>query len=181
MFRRDFSTKIVICNAGQNAVFFTHMTSARTFAEKLLKKADVTIDGSRPQDITVHDERLFNRVMRYGSIGLGEAYMDGWWDANSLDVFIHRVMTAHLDTAIQNNFASIFTIVKAYILNLQSSKRAFKVGEHHYDLGNDLYEAMLDKRMVYTCGYWSSPSTGSGHSTRLMQKHPLRGVCVLAV
>lgn len=134
------------------------MASARTFAEKLLKKADVTIGGSRPWDITVHDERLYNRVIRYGTLGLGEAYMDGWWDANSLDVFIHKVMAAHLDKAIQINFASFSALTKAYFLNLQSSKRAFKVGEVHYDLGNDLYEAMLDSRMVYTCGYWSSPS-----------------------
>ena len=135
------------------------MTSARTFAEKLLKKADVIIGGTRPWDITIHDERLYNRVIRYGTLGMGEAYMDGWWDANALDAFVYKVLTAHLDKAIQNNFAAIFTLVKAYILNLQSGKRAFKVGEHHYDLGNGLYEAMLDKRMVYTCGYWSSPSS----------------------
>lgn len=131
------------------------MASARTFVEELLKKADVAIGGSRPQDIVVHDERLFNRVIRYGSLGLGEAYMDGWWDANALDVFIYKVFSAHLDTAIQINLASIFAVTKAFIFNLQSSNRAFKVGEAHYDLGNDLYSAMLDKRMVYTCGYWS--------------------------
>jgi cyclopropane-fatty-acyl-phospholipid synthase len=130
------------------------MASARTFVEELLKKADVTIGGDRPQDITVHDERLFNRAIRYGTLGLGEAYMDGWWDANALDVFIDTVLRARLDKAIAINFVSILTIAKAFLFNLQSSSRAFKVGEMHYDLGNDLYEAMLDKRMVYTCGYW---------------------------
>ena len=139
------------------------MTSAREFCEGLLKKADVKIGGDRPQDITVHDDRLFNRVIRYGTLGLGEAYMDGWWDANSVDAFIHKVLTARLDKDIEFNLASILTVEKAFIFNLQSSKKAFEVGEAHYDLGNDLYSAMLDKRMVYTCGYWSSPSTSSGH------------------
>lgn len=131
------------------------MASARTFVENLLREADIKIGGERPQDIVVHDERLFNRVLRYGTLGLGEAYMDGWWDANNLDEFIATVLKARLDQKIRINIAAIFTVAKAWVLNLQSSSRAFKVGEVHYDLGNDLYTAMLDKRMVYTCGYWS--------------------------
>lgn len=131
------------------------MTSARKFTEELLKKADVEIGGGRPQDIQVHDERLFNRVIRYGTLGLGEAYMDGWWDANKLDVFIDTVLRARLDKVIAVNLASVLTVAKAFLFNQQSGKNAFKVGEVHYDLGNDLYEAMLDKRMVYTCGYWA--------------------------
>lgn len=124
----------------------------------MLKKADIQIGGERPQDIIVHDEQLFNRVVRHGTLGLGEAYMDGWWDANKLDEFFYNVLSANLDKAIANNFTSFFTSAKAYILNLQSSARAFVVGQAHYDLGNDLYEVMLDKRMVYTCGYWAHAS-----------------------
>lgn len=135
------------------------MALARVLVEDLLKKADITIGGDRPQDITVHDERLFNRVIRYGSLGLGEAYMDGWWDANNIDVFIHKTLSAHVEDKIRFNVASIFAITKAFLLNLQSSSRAHTVGKVHYDLGNDLYEAMLDKRMVYTCGYWKDATT----------------------
>ena len=135
------------------------MASARAFVEDLLRKADVRIGGDRPQDITVHDERLFDRVIRHGTLGLGEAYMDGWWDANELDTFIETVLRARLDKAFELNFASVIAIAKAFILNMQSSARARKVGEVHYDLGNDLYEAMLDKRMVYTCGYWKDART----------------------
>jgi cyclopropane-fatty-acyl-phospholipid synthase len=39
-------------------------------------------------------------------------------------------------------------------MNLQSKARAYQVGEKHYDTGNQFFENMLDKRMVYTCGYW---------------------------
>ncbi|MEK7143276.1 MAG: cyclopropane fatty acyl phospholipid synthase [Patescibacteria group bacterium] len=127
---------------------------AKQFITNLLKEADIEINGPRPWDIAVHDERVFNRVIRYGTLGLGEAYIDGWWDANSIDVFIHKALTAHLDKAIQINVASVITIAKAFFFNQQSSKKAFEVGEVHYDLGNDLYSAMLDTRMVYTCGYW---------------------------
>jgi cyclopropane-fatty-acyl-phospholipid synthase len=41
------------------------------------------------------------------------------------------------------------------LTNLQSRSRAFIVGEQHYDLGNLLYQCMLDPRMTYTCGYWA--------------------------
>ncbi|MDP2665276.1 MAG: cyclopropane fatty acyl phospholipid synthase [bacterium] len=135
------------------------MSSSRIFAEELLKKADITIGGSRPQDIVVYDERIFNRVIRYGTLGLGEAYMDGWWDANELDVFFDTVMRAHLEKELTINLASVSAIAKAFIFNLQSSKRAFIVGKEHYDLGNDLYSAMLDKSMSYTCGYWKDAKT----------------------
>ncbi|OGG76492.1 cyclopropane-fatty-acyl-phospholipid synthase [Candidatus Kaiserbacteria bacterium RIFCSPLOWO2_01_FULL_55_19] len=130
------------------------MVSARVFVTELLEKADIQIGGNRPQDITVYDERFFNRVIRYGTLGLGEAYMDGWWDANALDAFINKALSAHVERGIAINLASVLTLAKAFLFNLQSRERAFTVGEVHYDLGNDLYEAMLDKRMVYTCGYW---------------------------
>ena len=135
------------------------MASAKGFVADLLKKADIEIGGTRPQDITVRDERLYNRVLRYGTLGLGEAYMDGWWDANQLDIFIATVLRAHLEKSVEINLASVGAIAKAWLVNLQSSSRAFKVGETHYDLGNDLYKAMLDKRIVYTCGYWKDATT----------------------
>ncbi|MDD3531416.1 MAG: cyclopropane fatty acyl phospholipid synthase [Candidatus Pacebacteria bacterium] len=135
------------------------MASAHELVVDLLKKADITVGGDRPQDITVYDERLYNRVIRYGTVGLGEAYMDGWWDANSLDTFIATVLQAHLEKVIEINLASVIAIAKSFIFNQQSGKNAFTVGEVHYDLGNDLYEAMLDTRMVYTCGYWAKAKT----------------------
>lgn len=135
------------------------MASTRDFFRDTLAKADVKLGGTRPQDITVHDDRLFGRVMRYGTLGLGEGYMDGWWDVPALDAFIYKVLTARLQNVIEINWASVVAIAKAFFLNLQSGTRAFRVGEVHYDLGNDLYEAMLDKRMVYTCGYWKDATT----------------------
>jgi len=85
--------------------------------------------------------------------------MDGWWDAPILDQFFYKVLGAHLDQKFHLTTAFILSVAKAHIFNLQSGSRAFVVGEEHYDLGNDLYEAMLDKRMVYTCGYWKDAKT----------------------
>jgi cyclopropane-fatty-acyl-phospholipid synthase len=49
--------------------------------------------------------------------------------------------------------------VVARVTNLQSRRRAFTIGEHHYDIGNDLYRRMLDSRMIYSCGYWRDADT----------------------
>ncbi len=135
------------------------MASARAFCEELLKRADVAIGGSRPQDIIVHDERVFSRVVRQGTLGLGEAYMERWWDANALDEFFYKVLSAHLNRAISVNPVSFLAVLRAHLFNLQSKARAFIVGKAHYDLGNDLYSAMLDTRMAYTCGYWKDAKT----------------------
>lgn len=130
------------------------MPDYRKIGQDLLDMAGVTIDGDKPYDMQVKDERVFKRVISEGSLGLGEAYMDGWWGAPKLDEFFTRVLSAELDKKIMKNKKLIFDVVLARLLNLQSKKRSLVVGKQHYDVGNDLYQRMLDKRMVYTCGYW---------------------------
>ena len=45
------------------------------------------------------------------------------------------------------------------MVNLQKPSRAFQIGRHHYDIGNDLFSRMLDRRMIYSCGYWKNATT----------------------
>ncbi|WP_018717145.1 cyclopropane fatty acyl phospholipid synthase [Arhodomonas aquaeolei] len=130
-----------------------HNDSARRMVESLLEHADVRIDGERPWDIQVHDPRVFERALTYGNLGLGEAYMDGWWDVEWLDEFFHRILASGIEDQIRPMRLALHAL-RARLLNLQTSRKAWEVGESHYDLGNDFYEAMLDRRMTYTCGYW---------------------------
>lgn len=130
------------------------MGIARQRVEDYLERAGITINGLRPWDIRVFNERFYRRVLAQGSLGLGESYVDGWWDVKRLDEFFTRIFRAQLEERIQNNLWTIHNIAKAKLLNLQSHARAFIVGKQHYDLGNDLYRLMLDRRMVYSCGYW---------------------------
>jgi cyclopropane-fatty-acyl-phospholipid synthase len=130
----------------------------RDTAERLLALAGIAVDGDRPWDIQVHDERLFARVLNEGSLGLGESYMDGWWDSERLDEFITRLLLAELDTKIRP-WKELFGILLARVVNLQRRGRAFQIGRHHYDIGNDLFVRMLDERMIYSCGYWRDAAT----------------------
>jgi cyclopropane-fatty-acyl-phospholipid synthase len=124
----------------------------------LLSFADVEIQGERPWDIQILNQKTYSRILAQGSLGLGESYMDGWWDCERLDEFFHRVLKAELDTRIKI-WADYFEIIKARLYNLQKPSRAFQIGEHHYDMGNDLYRLMLDKRLIYSCGYWKNASS----------------------
>jgi cyclopropane-fatty-acyl-phospholipid synthase len=126
--------------------------------EHLLGEADVRINGDRPWDMQLHDDRLPARLLAQGSLGLGESYMDGWWDSASLDGLLFRLLDARLDRRVRGIALALDT-VRARLFNLQSQRRSFTVGERHYDLGNDLYREMLGQRLVYSCGYWRNAAT----------------------
>lgn len=129
-----------------------HARFERRIAD-LLAEADVRIGGDRPWDIQVHDPRFHARVLGQGSLGLGESYMDGWWDAASLDGLLFHLLAARMDERV-HGAGEVFDALRARLTNLQSPRRSGDVGRRHYDLGNDLYAAMLGRRLVYSCGYW---------------------------
>jgi cyclopropane-fatty-acyl-phospholipid synthase len=80
--------------------------------------------------------------------------MDGWWECEDLEEFFCRVVRADLDHRVRP-LSELGTYMKAAFLNMQKPSRAFVIGEHHYDIGDVLYEAMLDRRMIYSCAYWN--------------------------
>lgn len=139
------------------------MTRGDTGAEALVRElfglADVAVDGPRPGDIRVHDRRFYGRLLRDASIGLGESYMDGWWDTDSLDVLVEKLLRARLQERVTGSARLRLLTAKAAVLNLQSKSRSRRSVEAHYDIGNDLYTRMLDPRMVYTCAYWKDATT----------------------
>ncbi|MCF8039490.1 MAG: cyclopropane fatty acyl phospholipid synthase [Desulfohalobiaceae bacterium] len=130
----------------------------RKKVERLLASADIQIDGNRPWDIQVHNQDLYSRLLAKGSLGLGESYQEGWWDCDRLDEFFHRILRARLNTSIRTTI-EFFEVLQSKLLNLQKPSRAFEVGQRHYDIGNNLFQHMLDKRLIYSCGYWKDAST----------------------
>jgi len=131
------------------------MKNDRKVVEGFLKEAGIIINGDNPYDIVVHNEDFYKRVIGGGSLALGESYMDGWWDCDSLDELINRSIRAMLESKVRN-WKMLPYLARAVLVNAGSRIKAFKIGETHYDIGNGLYEKMLDKRMVYTCGYWEN-------------------------
>ncbi|MGB2222038.1 cyclopropane fatty acyl phospholipid synthase [Neptunomonas sp.] len=132
---------------------------AEYWLAKQLDKAGITLNGSNPWDPQIHNRQVFLRVLSEGSIGIGESYMDGWWDCEQVDELMTRAMTAQLDETLTGRWTFIKHWLAARLMNRQSIKRAFQVGEQHYDAGNDLYTAMLDPTMAYSCGYWQEANS----------------------
>ncbi|GLQ12294.1 cyclopropane-fatty-acyl-phospholipid synthase [Devosia yakushimensis] len=137
---------------------FVMSNTAKRFVQTQLARTEVEIGGERPWDVQVHNESLYGRVLSQGTLGLGESYMDGWWDAEALDQFLFKLITANIQDNFPKDLALIGSVLKGKLLNLQRL-RVTEVGEKHYDIGNDLYAAMLDKRMIYSCGYWHNANT----------------------
>ena len=129
------------------------MPTNKEVIRSLLSEAQVTINGSSDSDIQVMNPEFYNRVLREGVLGLGESYMDGWWEVEKLDEFLYHLINASLPDKVKT-WVIVPLILKAKIFNTGKESKAFEVGEKHYDIGNSLFQKMLDKRMVYSCGYW---------------------------
>jgi cyclopropane-fatty-acyl-phospholipid synthase len=139
---------------------------------ELLESADIQVNGDQPWDMQLHDASLPERVFSLGNLGLGEAYMDGHWEADRLDEFFDRILNARLDAKVKP-LRLAFHALRTRLINRQNRKRAWKVGKVHYDLGNEFYAAMLDERMTYTCGYWS----GGAQTLAQAQEAKLDMIC----
>ena len=135
------------------------MLHYKTTTEKILDLVGIKINGNNPWDIQVHNDKFYKRVLTEVELGMGESYMDGWWDCESIDQLIFRVLNQRLDRKIKKKLSILFPLALGVLFNRQSKKRAFIIGEKHYDLGNDLFQNMLDKRMNYSSAYWKDGQT----------------------
>ncbi len=133
------------------------MKNAQQTIHDLLSIAGVQINGPQPFDIQVRRPDFYQRVLGDGVVGFGESYMGGGWDCEALDELIHKLLRADLEHAI-SPLKLLLPFLASKIINRQRRSRAFRIGEQHYDLGNDLFQRMLDRRMTYTCGYWNKAS-----------------------
>ncbi|WP_457350352.1 cyclopropane fatty acyl phospholipid synthase [Roseateles sp. P5_D6] len=145
-----------------------------TVLRELLARADVQINGARPWDMRVNDARSYRRILTQWSLGAGEAYVDGDWDCERLDMMFDRLLRAQLDRTAPASarWKLLLESLRHRLFNLQSEERAHQVGEHHYDAGNDVFEAMLDSRMIYSCAYWAH-----AEGLEQAQAHKLEMIC----
>jgi cyclopropane-fatty-acyl-phospholipid synthase len=138
----------------------------------ILASAGITVNGAAPWDLQVHDARFYRRVLTQGTLGLGESYMDGWWDCEQIDEFTFRALRADLYQQAALGWKSWLPVLAARLVNMQALGRAARNARRHYDLGNSLYQCMLDKRMTYSCAYWQQ-----GATLDEAQEHKLDLIC----
>jgi len=148
--------------------------SSPKILQELFDEAGVSINGPNPWDMQVHNPIAYSEILSKWSLGMGESYMDGHWDCKKLDQMLTKLLSCDMNMRVQGVAKIRFTleIARAKLINLQSKARAFQVGEQHYDIGNDVFELMLDPQMMYSCGYWEHASTLAE-----AQQHKLEMIC----
>jgi cyclopropane-fatty-acyl-phospholipid synthase len=141
---------------------------------QLLQRAGIQVNGPAPWDMQICDGATWRRMMAHGTLGFGESYMDGQWECERLDELVCRMLRADGTRVVTARFLPRWLAqeLRHVLVNLQSVSRAFRVAEQHYDLGNDLFAAMLDSRMVYSCAYWPRAA-----DLEQAQEHKLELIC----
>lgn len=130
------------------------MGTAKGLVADLLKDSGCELDGKRPWDLSVRDERFYSRLVGDGTLGLGESYVDGWWESEQLDELLCRVIREGGTNKVKRTLANMVLYVQSRLLNMQTKTRAKSAAVAGYDHGNELYMAFLDPYMQYTCGYF---------------------------
>lgn len=128
------------------------------FLRQLANKCGVTFNGDDPWDIQIHSEDAYQQILSKGSVGFGESYMDGMWDCQQMDQLFSQILSYNIEEKLGKwaKLRLLGQVLRHQLFNLQSTRRAFQVGEQHYDIGNDVFEAMLDPSMSYSCAYWKN-------------------------
>jgi len=110
-----------------------------------LKKIDVTLYVKNPQ--------FYGEVVFGGSIGAGEAYMQGYFECDNLTNLIRlMVRNQSLLDDIESSFAKITSPIQAWLhrINKNTQVGSRRNISAHYDLGNDFFKLMLDPTMMYS-------------------------------
>ena len=130
------------------------MSPNKKIVAELLGSVGIQINGSNPYDIIIYNEKFYDRVLSLKNLGLGEAYMDGWWDCERLDDFFCRILSEGLESKVGGSWRLIGPLLRANLFNMQSVARSRMIADLHYNLDNEMFLSFLDKYNQYSCGYF---------------------------
>ncbi len=139
------------------------------------------VPGEAVPEISVHSPRVFGAVASEGSVGLGYAYVRGWWscaDLDDLTAFL-RVVVRHLDGLerageLSGRLWSPMRRALTRPAERPGNRDADRRNIHaHYDLGNEFFSLVLDETMTYSCALFSSPT----EDLATAQRNKLERIC----
>lgn len=119
--------------------------------------------------VVVHDARAYGAVLRGGSVGLGQSYMAGWWDADDLTATVRALLRAGTG---YRQLLDAAGRVLAPALDLVGRANPPKPSDDrvnvraHYDLPDQIFAAMLDETMAYSCAVFDGPGTSLADAQR---------------
>ncbi len=136
------------------------MNSQERLVRNTLLKYGIKVYNSvatkvEPSAVIVNNPRFFQRIIKDGSLGLGESYMDGDWDCQALDQFFYKLVRGLVDKRV--NWRWFLPQARLWFrqkLSRYIHRNPYHIGKAHYDKGNLLFQFMLGRSMAYSCGYW---------------------------
>ncbi len=139
-----------------------------------LERAGVRLDGDRPFDLVVKDDAFYPMVLFDGLTGARDAYVLGYCDTEQLDEMTNRLFRGGLSLPFANRGLLAAREVANRLFNMQGGARGLAV-QRHYDLGNDVFEAMLDpllnlrNPLVFHTNHGPSPDSMRGEDPDIDQ------------
>ena len=122
--------------------------------------------SGRPVSLDIHDRGLFRRLATRGKLGFGESYTAGEWDTDDL-VGLFELLLRNAEAAVARNGVVRRVVEARPRPNRRNGLlRARHNISYHYDLGNDLFELMLDETMTYSCGIFEQPDASLADAQR---------------
>ncbi|HYO56087.1 class I SAM-dependent methyltransferase [Archangium sp.] len=130
--------------------------------------------GTPALTLRVHNDRFFARVLSRGNLGMGESFMDGDFDVEDGEVheLLAILLRNRIDRKVKGDPFTALQVLKVQASNLVSNLQ-WRFVQHHYDLGDELFESFLDDTMTYSCGYQASPED----SLEQLQQNKLHRIC----
>lgn len=127
---------------------------AEQLVRDLCSQIGIEINGPKKTDLQVKDPRFYDRVLAEGSLGLGESYMDGWWDVGDLLEMNALIAIGNVEDKVKKSWPMILHGLQARYFNLQTVEKADIPAKDHYDVTIEAYRSMTDKWHALSCGYW---------------------------
>ena len=112
-----------------------------------LEAAGIVPNGPNPWDLQIHNEKFWDRLLAEGSLGLGESYMDGWWDVADMAEFFNRILRSKAPEKLKLNPKLMWQYAQARFFNMQDIAKSKRVAHMHYS-ETEAYKASLDRRMA---------------------------------
>ncbi len=132
--------------------------------------------SSLQAEVEVLDDATWSLIAGNGSIGAGEAYIHGYWRSPDL-ARVTRLFVANLDVldALEGGLARLGrpALRLLHRFNRNSRRGARRNILAHYDLGNALFEHLLDPTMMYSAAQFEYPE----QSLEQAQLHKLERIC----
>ncbi|MEM9161693.1 MAG: class I SAM-dependent methyltransferase [Cyanobacteria bacterium P01_F01_bin.4] len=135
--------------------------------------------GTTPHlQLTIRDQRTYDSIITFASLGFGEAYMDGWFDVSD-DNLVELIGMFYRNQVYSkaSQKLTVPLVLKVITQRLKTVPRSIqnsrKNVQYHYDLGNDFYQLFLDPTLTYSCGYQLHPTD----DLETMQRQKYEVIC----